>query len=294
MNRIVVSLFLAAAAAPAAAQQCTLEYQRADNMFAAPGRPDGALGAERLTLEPGQTKVFITDWKYEKQRNDGTNYYGSHMRIVQNAGRTPIRLVFRGDDLKALANALRSAITQQANKSAAGLLDPGARILVRADLMEASCPAEQAKATVNPPAGLSAKQVSPTQIVLTWEPVPGAKEYNVYVSGPGSSGRPGVIGGNGSRWVITVPPSVPAAEYRASIETVAANGAKSKRVDFNPVAFIAAPGGPGGMPQTGGGPLPGGTGSTPATPGAGQQCPAGQFVTGFTSAGALICATPPR
>lgn len=69
-------------------------------MWAAPGRPDGALGTETLTLQPGETKVFTTDWKYEKQRNDGRNYYGSHVRTVRNAGQRPINLVFRGNELK--------------------------------------------------------------------------------------------------------------------------------------------------------------------------------------------------
>jgi hypothetical protein len=27
---------------------------------------------ETLTLKPGETKVFNTDWKYEKRRNDGS------------------------------------------------------------------------------------------------------------------------------------------------------------------------------------------------------------------------------
>jgi hypothetical protein len=79
MKGILAFAFLTAVAAPVAAQQqCTIEYQRADNALAAPGRPDGQLGVERLTLKPGETKVFNTDWKYEKQRNDGSNYYGSH------------------------------------------------------------------------------------------------------------------------------------------------------------------------------------------------------------------------
>ncbi len=61
MNRILLLVCLAITAAPAVAQQCRLEYQRADNMWAALGRPDGALGTETLTLQPGETKVFTTD-----------------------------------------------------------------------------------------------------------------------------------------------------------------------------------------------------------------------------------------
>ncbi|HEU4566377.1 MAG TPA: hypothetical protein VFS05_17060 [Gemmatimonadaceae bacterium] len=78
------------------ADGCVLEYQRADNMWAAAGRPDGSLGVESIALQPGQKKVFITDWRYEKQRNDGTNFYGSHLRIAANksARRIDVRLVY--------------------------------------------------------------------------------------------------------------------------------------------------------------------------------------------------------
>jgi len=65
---------------------CKLDYQRADNMWAPLGKPVGNLGMESITLLDGQTKLFFTDWKYEKLRNDGTNYYGSHLRIATNAG----------------------------------------------------------------------------------------------------------------------------------------------------------------------------------------------------------------
>lgn len=69
-----------------AAQSCVLQYQRADNMWAAFGRPDGNLGTETITLAPGTSRVFVTDWKYEKTRNDGTNFYGSHLRAATNTG----------------------------------------------------------------------------------------------------------------------------------------------------------------------------------------------------------------
>jgi hypothetical protein len=71
---------------------CRLDYQRADNMWAAEGRPDGFLGVESITLAAGANKVFVTDWKYEKQRNDGTTYYGSHLRVATNPSSRPIRL----------------------------------------------------------------------------------------------------------------------------------------------------------------------------------------------------------
>lgn len=80
-------------ATPLAAGQCQLTYERADNMWAAPGRPDGNLGEETIRLEAGQRKVFSTDWRYEKMRNDGVNYYGSHARIITNNGSTNVSVI---------------------------------------------------------------------------------------------------------------------------------------------------------------------------------------------------------
>lgn len=76
------------------AQSCTLEYSRANNMWETWGR--GNLGAETITLQSGQRKSFTTDWAYEKQRNDGTNYYGSHLRLAVNRGAVPIQVSVRG------------------------------------------------------------------------------------------------------------------------------------------------------------------------------------------------------
>jgi hypothetical protein len=114
-----------ATAAPTAAAGCTLEYQRADTMWAAWGRPDGRLGVESITLQPGQTKAFITDWRYEKQRNDGTTYYGSHLRIATNRGDRPVRLLLRVD---AFVSPMTSGI------------DPAQTAQFRNDLMEVTCP----------------------------------------------------------------------------------------------------------------------------------------------------------
>jgi hypothetical protein len=309
MNRAIVVLWalLATAAAPAAAQQCTLEYQRADNMFAGMGRPDGQLGKETVTLEPGQTKVFTTDWKYEKQRNDGANYYGSHTRIVRNTGKRPMQLVFRGDMgtmLRGMAAAVITATKKVGNDRLQGTLKPGVSWDVRADLMEASCPSADKEAKVPAPTGLVARQTSPSEIVLTWQKVPEAKEYRLYVDPPPPShphlaGRPNIVSNSGTRWVIVLPPSVPPSTvYRASIEAVGANGAVSQRAEFNPVAVQLASGA-GGTPQSGAGPgaTPGGTSNAPSTTAApsfaGQRCPSGQFVTGFDDAGRIICARPP-
>ena len=88
-------LVLAAPPRALHAQSCVLEYQRADNMWAAFGRPDGALGVETITLAPGTARVFVTDWKYEKTRNDGTNYYGSHGRTHHNRGTRPVKITYK-------------------------------------------------------------------------------------------------------------------------------------------------------------------------------------------------------
>lgn len=80
----------------ASAQSCTLEYRRADNMWAPKGQPTASPGIETLTMAKGTGRVFVTDWKYEKMRNDGTTYYGSHLRIAVNRGTIPVRLFLVG------------------------------------------------------------------------------------------------------------------------------------------------------------------------------------------------------
>ncbi len=124
-SAVTVSAPAASTGAPAAgsaATSCKLDYQRADNMWAAFGRPDGPLGTETLSLATGQDKVFVTDWKYEKQRNDGTNYYGSHLRVATNSSSRPIRLQVR---LLTSTSWIR--------------LDPGKTQQFQADLMEVFC-----------------------------------------------------------------------------------------------------------------------------------------------------------
>lgn len=134
-SRRIISL-LAVALAPLGASGpadtdpdpvCTLEYQRADNMWAAAGRPDGNLGVETITIQPGQTKVFVTDWKYEKMRNDGTNYYGSHLRVATNPGQSPTRL-----NVRTAASGGTSTVWIT--------LSPGMKQSLAVDLMEVNCP----------------------------------------------------------------------------------------------------------------------------------------------------------
>ncbi len=116
------------------AAACKLDYMRADNMWAAFGRPDGLLGTETISLPAGQDKVFVTDWKYEKMPNDGTNYYGSHLRIATNTSSRTLRLQLRTLTLTGLTVFLRTGSDTFWIK-----LAPGARQLFQADLMEVFC-----------------------------------------------------------------------------------------------------------------------------------------------------------
>jgi hypothetical protein len=119
-------------------QACVLEYQRADNMWAALGRPDGQLGTERITLQPGQSRTFVTDWAYEKRRNDGTNYYGSHARIVKNAGDRPVSVRVRGEVKSpgGVTGGMMGAVIYNNQRLA---VEPTRTVEMKADILEASC-----------------------------------------------------------------------------------------------------------------------------------------------------------
>ena len=308
MKRMVVFAALASMAAAAAAQECRIEYQRADNMWAAAGRPDGQLGTETLTLKPGETKVFNTDWKYEKRRNDGTNFYGSHVRVLRNTGKLPVKLAMKGSEAKA-----GSAAAQVVGEKVLSQLEPGkGATMLRADLQEVSCPAGSKEAKVEekktpggtanpqqvivaPPTGLTARQNPGGEIVLSWAPADDAKQYRVYVDPPPQphfAGRPVIVGAsrNPGHFVIMVPRNVaPGTVYRATIEKVGLNDSISQRASFPPVQVQVATGG--GSPSAGPSGGPSGGPSTPATTGSAEKkCPPGQFVTGISSSGALICA----
>ena len=108
--------------APAA--DCVLEYQRADNMWAPEGRPDGNLGIETITLSAGGYKTLNTDWKYEKMRNDGRTYYGSHLRVARNKGTRYIRL-------RVVADALSGPVPVH--------IDPGQQKNFKHDLGSVQC-----------------------------------------------------------------------------------------------------------------------------------------------------------
>lgn len=173
---LAASMIGLVSAAPAHAQgTCVLEYRRADNMWANWGRPDGLLGAETITLQPGQKKVFLADWTHEKLRNDGTTFYGSHLRRAVNRGTGPLQFRVRGPgSMFAWLKAAASMATNVANNLSTTLstsligeelryavhlvvgssptFQPGDSALFRHDLMEVSCPGTTlVSASVAPP-----------------------------------------------------------------------------------------------------------------------------------------------
>jgi hypothetical protein len=146
---------------------CVLEYRRADNMWASWGRADGQLGAETIMLQPGQTKAFVIDWSYEKQRNDGANFYGSHLRRAVNRGAGPLQVRVRGPGLMFMFSRLLAVVSNTLQSNYFGThagalvklvlgssptLQPGDSAFFRHDLAAVSCPgAATVVASVAPP-----------------------------------------------------------------------------------------------------------------------------------------------
>ena len=97
----------------ATSEVCTLEYQRADNMWAPAGDPQGSLGLERLTLHVSYQQNFDTWWGNEKRRNDGRTYYGSHLRVARNVGGHLIKLSVKGSDGRLTSVSLGPGQSQQ-------------------------------------------------------------------------------------------------------------------------------------------------------------------------------------
>lgn len=118
----------------------TLDYWRADNMWAAAGRPDGNLGQESITLADGQKRVFVTDWKYEKTRNDGNNFYGSHGRRLSNSGSRPVdvKLNTFNDILPTLLAKLTAKVLRLPPNYIR--LSPGDTVNIRSDILEVASP----------------------------------------------------------------------------------------------------------------------------------------------------------
>lgn len=121
-----------------------LDYWRADNMWAAAGRPDGDLGKESISLEVGKTRIFVTDWKYEKRRNDGTNYYGSHGRILENSGSVSVDVVLKGQlDGTILQKVVSGGLLGGLVQAASGKrirLRPGDKVSIKNDIAEVLVP----------------------------------------------------------------------------------------------------------------------------------------------------------
>ncbi len=124
-------------ATPTAAS-CKLDYQRADNMWAAFGRPDGLLGVESISLPNGQAKVFVTDWAYEKQRNDGANYYGSHLRVATNPGTGIVQLRLK-NPVSAMFGKFGAVAVARLGAPGWLVMQPGDRAEFKDDLMEVHC-----------------------------------------------------------------------------------------------------------------------------------------------------------
>ena len=89
---LVAGLAATMVATPSAAQStaweyyCQIVYYRADNMWGSKNDAYKSLGEESFRLNQGAAREFVTDWKYEKQRNDGRTFYGSHARALINRG----------------------------------------------------------------------------------------------------------------------------------------------------------------------------------------------------------------
>jgi hypothetical protein len=133
-----VTLALSMSTRGMAAQSCTLEYHRADNMFAYWGNADGYLGSETITLQPGEKKIFNTEWVNEKKRNDGTTYYGSHLRRAINSGARPLHIRLGGPGQWMMLLASPRTFFYYHDRPLE--LAPGRIGEYRHDLLEVSCP----------------------------------------------------------------------------------------------------------------------------------------------------------
>ena len=100
---LILSLLMLLSAGHAKAQttdECVLEYSRADNMWGSLEDSFRSLGRETIRLQPGQKRAFVTDWRFEKVRNDGSTYYGSHARTHLNRGTRVIKITYKPTAIK--------------------------------------------------------------------------------------------------------------------------------------------------------------------------------------------------
>jgi hypothetical protein len=128
-----LAALLAFADQSAFAQSCTLEYRRADNMWAPAGQPSPSLGVESVIVAKGQARSLLTDWKFEKLRNDGTTYYGSHFRLATNRGTTPVRIY------SALLKQSSSDDAYSKQSQAYYVVQPGETKTLRDDIYSIGC-----------------------------------------------------------------------------------------------------------------------------------------------------------
>jgi hypothetical protein len=142
LRAAMTALILLAPSGVLRAQDCVLEYQRADNMWAAFGRPDGTLGTETISLKAGESRVFVTDWKYEKTRNDGTNFYGSHLRLATSKGRVPatVEVVSGSATVESMLGNILDMVQKLAWNRALVGMKLGSTRLYRSDLAVVRCP----------------------------------------------------------------------------------------------------------------------------------------------------------
>ena len=144
---------------------CTIEYRRANTMWADRGKPTPLPGLESLRLNAGNNRMFKTDWSYEGLRSSGGNYYGPHLRQLMNTGPREVVLYVRSLDplvlvytlnvdgpmrslsevvdlaRQAINNTLSLTATKRHGLFAAEIkVRPGELIAVRADLLEVVCP----------------------------------------------------------------------------------------------------------------------------------------------------------
>lgn len=114
-----------ASAAPAQAENiCKLDFRRADGMWGTVESSLTSLGWESITLSPGQSRAFVTDWRFEKTRNDGQTYYGSHGRFFQNSGSRVVKVSIKSTPVAVFTV----------------YLDPKASRYLKGDIVEVACP----------------------------------------------------------------------------------------------------------------------------------------------------------
>lgn len=115
---------LASAAPAQAGNSCKLDFRRADGMWGTVESSLTSLGWESITLGPGQSRAFVTDWRFEKTRNDGQTYYGSHGRFFQNSGSRVVKVSIKSTPVTV----------------ATVYLDPKASRFLKGDIVEVACP----------------------------------------------------------------------------------------------------------------------------------------------------------